>query len=471
MKSKTPEFQIGKAFREITPAYPVWLYGYSARNRKSEDVSEPLYIGCLSISDRTRTVLIFTCDLLGIESHICETLYEMIEEQTGIGFPDVLIACSHTHFAPGLHQGVLSSPELGIVEPDETFVEDFKIKMLEAARESLRRPLPVQLKTTRVLAPQAVFNRRTLKADGNVQTNFLFPEDADNYTFSKTDHQITVLRFVDDAGTQAMLINFGCHPVTGGNNHYAISSDYQYYLRNYLTERYKCPVFFTLGAAGDTVPINRYGDSRKLLGNLLANSIILAERTYTSEKFAEVKSDFLTLPVRTIFDTESHTARTDFERAKTRLITLQNSAEFEQNSDAYTAEATDFSHKLIALKRSRLYPDNSYSIKIQFIQIGKTILVGYPFEVLSEISLKMKEHYPNSVLVSCSGGYQGYLPLKYEYDRGGYEATIWSTHFERGVGDRLLHAVLGNPFLKRQSSDFSTDLLTESPERKTGGIQ
>jgi len=83
----------------------------------------------------------------------------------------------------------------------------------------------------------------------------------------------------------------------------------------------------------------------------------------------------------------------------------------------------------------------------------------------------MKEHYPNSVLVSCSGGYQGYLPLKYEYDRGGYEATTWSTHFERGVGDRLLHAVLGNPFLKRQSSDFSTDLLTESPERKTGGIQ
>ena len=62
--------------------------------------------------------------------------------------------------------------------------------------------------------------------------------------------------------------------------------------------------------------------------------------------------------------------------------------------------------------------------------------------MLSEISLKMKERFPNSVLVSCAGGYQGYLPLAYEYDRVGYEATESSTHFAPGTADRLLETIL-----------------------------
>jgi hypothetical protein len=76
------------------------------------------------------------------------------------------------------------------------------------------------------------------------------------------------------------------------------------------------------------------------------------------------------------------------------------------------------------------------------VQIGKTVMVGLPFEVLSEISLKMKAKFPDSVLVSCCGGYQGYLPLAYEYDRVGYEATESSTHFVPGTADRILEAIL-----------------------------
>ena len=54
----------------------------------------------------------------------------------------------------------------------------------------------------------------------------------------------------------------------------------------------------------------------------------------------------------------------------------------------------------------------------------------------------MKAQFPNSVLVSCAGGYQGYLPLAYEYDRGGYEASEDSTHFVPGTADRLLAAIV-----------------------------
>ena len=54
----------------------------------------------------------------------------------------------------------------------------------------------------------------------------------------------------------------------------------------------------------------------------------------------------------------------------------------------------------------------------------------------------MKERFPHTALISCAGGYQGYLPLEYEYARGGYEASERATHFEPGTADRLLDAVL-----------------------------
>ena len=97
---------------------------------------------------------------------------------------------------------------------------------------------------------------------------------------------------------------------------------------------------------------------------------------------------------------------------------------------------------MTALMRSRLYPANTHTVGAQLLKIGRTMLVGLPFEVLSEIALRMKARFPDSVLVSCAGGYQGYLPLSYEYDRGGYEASEMSTHFVAGTGDRLLEAVL-----------------------------
>jgi hypothetical protein len=97
---------------------------------------------------------------------------------------------------------------------------------------------------------------------------------------------------------------------------------------------------------------------------------------------------------------------------------------------------------MMVCSRARQYPENKARLNVQFIRIGETVFVSLPFEVLAEIGLKMKTRFPNSVLVSCCGGYQGYLPLAYEYDRVGYEATESSTHFVPGTADRILDIIL-----------------------------
>ena len=101
-----------------------------------------------------------------------------------------------------------------------------------------------------------------------------------------------------------------------------------------------------------------------------------------------------------------------------------------------------FQDRMMVCSRARQYPKNKTQLHIQFIQVGHTVFVGLPFEVLAEIGLKMKQQFPNSLLVSCCGGYQGYLPLAHEYDRGGYEATPSSTHFMVGTADRILELIL-----------------------------
>ena len=446
-------FRFGTAIREITPAYPVWLCGYSARDHKSSGVAEPIYLGCMAVGNDEKTVLVVTCDLLGIRSHVCEQLYDLLEHETGIGYPDVLLSCSHTHFAPVLHSEAFTSPQVDIVDPDPRFVIDFKTKLVEAARESIRNMQPGRLQTVRLHVPQVLFNRRTVAEDGSVQESFLYPTNPRAYAFGPTDTELAVLRLTDETGVGAVLVNFGCHPVTGGEvqerDHYKVSADYPSYLRRTVAEQYGCPVFFTLGAAGDAVPINRYGDCRQRIGSVLGNTVVLAERLYAVEDHPDVRTDSLALDVRTIIQTDRSAAEMEYEQAKAQFAAMWNDPDLNRANGAYRAASETFSRNLTALLRSRLYPNNRYTVKVQFLTVGCTTLIGLPFEVLSEISLKVKERFPSSILVSCAGGYQGYLPLAYEYERGGYEASEESTHFMPGTADRLLEAILG--WLEKQT--------------------
>ena len=439
-------FRFGTAVRDITPAVPAQLHGYADRDHLSDGVAERLQLGCLALDDGDTTLLIVTCDMIGIEVDVCRDLYALLEKETGIAYPQILLSCSHTHFAPSLHAGVFNSPQVGEMAPDTTYVDAFRARLVEAARESLASLRPGRLETTRRQAPQMLFNRRTLKPDGSVQTNFRYPLDAENYTFSPTDPELTALRICEDTGVGAVLINFGCHPVTGGEDpardHYRVSADYPYYARQAIAEPWSCPVFFTLGAAGDAVPIDRNGDSRQRLGSILGHTVVLAERVFQAEENVTLSSEALALEARTILTTDAGTAAAEFAEARDAFAELRATGEGAADDATLAAASERYNQAGRAIHRSRLYPDNAYRIPIQALRLGDTTLIALPFEVLSEISLQMKERFPNSVLVSCAGGYQGYLPPEHEYPRGGYEASERSTHFVPGTADRVLQLVL-----------------------------
>ena len=74
--------------------------------------------------------------------------------------------------------------------------------------------------------------------------------------------------------------------------------------------------------------------------------------------------------------------------------------------------------------------------------LSATLSLRRPFEVLSDFALAMKRVDPSAVLVTVCGGYEGYMPLAHEFDRGGYEVEARSTYFPAGTADALLACVL-----------------------------
>jgi hypothetical protein len=419
------------AVRDITPAGPQHLHGYSSRHEPSVGVLEPLSLRCLGVAEGERRVLVIAADMVGIPVSVCQRWYGILECETGIGFPDALVCCTHTHFAPALHATVYTSPEAGLVEPDPAYVAMVESRLAEVAREALFRLRPAVLETARVPVPGVLYNRRTIKADGKVEINYTYPRPDDAFTFSPVDDELSILRFRDERGIVAALANFGCHPVTGtdrvaeGMRH--ISADYPYYLREELEQTWHCPVLFTLGAAGDTVPANRQGDCRERIGRALADTAVLAERRFRPEPGAHVSSSFRTVLAETNQRCEDADIPAAFQAARAALL-----------AEATSANRACYEEKGRALLRSCAYPENCLEIPVQCLRLGSQALVALPFEVFSEISRRLKATHPGTVLVSCAGGYQGYLPLAHEFARGGYGATLDTTHFAQDTGDRLL---------------------------------
>lgn len=437
------ELRFGTAIRDITPRYPLWAHGYSARNRKSAGVREPLSLGCLAITDGDTRVLILALDMVGIRADVCDELYGLLDEETGVGYPHILISGSHTHFAPALHGTGFTDPEVGIVDRDEAYVDEVKSKMVEAAEEALASMRARRVEIARIQIPQVVYNRRTVrKSDAVVEMNLMYPEDPARFNFSPVDSELTVHRLVDEHGVHCALLNFGCHPVTGCSpeeDYYKFSADYPYYARQTIAEKWKCNVLFTLGAAGDAVPINRRDDCRERIGQLLGNAAILAERTFRGDPSTHLRAEVLEVEAETILTTDRSRAEAEYEAARTAVLAAGDS---EGGHENYRELRQVFEEKMRNFGRVRLYPENRWRIRIQFVQFGRTTLVALPFEVLAEIGLEIKKRFPDSVVISCAGGYQGYLPLAHEYDRVGYEATESSTHFAPGTADRLLEAIL-----------------------------
>lgn len=421
----------GCSLKDITPDFPVILHGCGHRNDYSDGVEDPLAVGVIAIRDGEKTVLLITIDSLGVTMKDCQRIYKVVEEATGVKFPDVFIFSSHTHFAPNFCDYYVTMFggrfPMGVVPGDDRYFEFFAVRLREALAEALDSLEPCSLETIDIPLPALNFNRRTIdKATGKCVNNYIYPPNPEDFIFPPVDPDLSAWRFVKQDGTpKAILARYSCHPVTGGQSYETISPDFPGFFRKSVAELCGCPGFFMQGNAGDVVPMRRHGNCRADLGDIMARSIRMSEL-----KFRKVADD---------------TLKTDLDWVSAKLNRFQEgyrevAEERWQQALAHARTLDHYDDDLWAESyrhgAARLYPEDIVQVPVQALRLGDRIIIGTPFEVVSAIGLQLREACPNAVMTTLTGGNEMYLPLASDFPNGGYE-TDWGANFAPETGDNL----------------------------------
>ena len=427
--------KLGCAKIDITPSKPAFQRGYGDRKDLSKGIADRLHAGVLLFQQGRAKRLVITLDCEGVRLPVCNQIYADLRREFGFKEEQIFLSSSHTHFGAGFDGYFVINPGGSLAQgfhPAEKDQYPRLIKGLVAAvKESAASMEAVAVEEASIHLPSLLFNRRTVrKSDGKVDTNYMYPDNPEPYIFQPTDDELAVWRFRAAAGIKAIVGRFSCHPVTGGfeGDHMRISADYPGQFQTLVEKYFGCPGFFMLGSAGDAVPLQRYDNSRSDIGEVMARSIRMAERTFRKAGDFQLDGRLLHVPVVL----RAKCPRKGIEARLKRLLEEYNGK---------PKDILDVIGRIDAAVNTVTYPEDRIEMPLRLLRLGSKVLVGMPFEVLTEIGLKLKAACPNAELISITGGYEGYLPLAHEYPRGGYEASL-GARFNKRAGDDFLAAAI-----------------------------
>jgi len=394
----------GTARVDITPPVGCWLSGWASRDRPSEGVSDSLYAKAVVLSSGQTEIAIVAADLIGIPAEIVAEVRKAVEQKTVIAQDNIMISASHTHFGPATGKYRFKNWK---VDPD--YIEVLKEKLAAVVVMAHSGLTSVRVGSAKGKAPELLYNRRTKRPDGKVVMTFALPPAEPDPSVGPVDPAVGVLRVEDSKGSLlASMINFACHPVSGGGHgegweswFYHISADYPSYATRVVEKIEGGNCLFTLGTAGDMVPIRRGVSPRFEIGRALGGEALKKLQLMPISEEASLE-------------------------AIRRQITLPMKKQLPENSN-YEPQPGK----------------TEITTEIQGIRIGETVLIGLPGEVLVELGLEIKKRagVEKLFLISMANDTIGYICHRQTYEEGGYE-PVQGSFLEPGAGEMVVDQAL-----------------------------
>ena len=419
----------GGAKVNITPPVGVWLSGYGARDKPSDDVQDDLYARALVVSDGADTVALVAVDLLWVPLYMTNDVREIVAAKTGIPGPHLMICGSHTHFGPKIYRETKLGPDVEDNSVDDAYVQTLTKKIADAVFLAHKDMQAARLGANCNELAEVSFHRRPRSADGSVTTTFSlpdeiiatrqivhepdggtkvtfrYPEGRPQPTFGPIDPEVWTLRVEDTNGVLlGSMVNFACHAVSGSRYpdwFYSISGDYPGETAR-VVERVEGGVcLFTSGTAGDIVPLKRGREPRYQIGRAVAGTAI------RGLQFVSL-TDELTVAGRTM------------------TIEMPLKEDLEEN------RIVDAGAERGLLKT-----------ELQVLRLGDVYLLGLPGEILVELGLELKDRAPveRLIVASLANDVIGYVCHAAAYDEGGYESEQ-GANVAKGAGELLIERAL-----------------------------
>ncbi|MBS7614611.1 neutral/alkaline non-lysosomal ceramidase N-terminal domain-containing protein [Candidatus Bathyarchaeota archaeon] len=336
-----------------------------------------------------------------------------------------MISCTHTHSGPG------SMPLRVIGKNDDAYQNQLEKKIAGAvflAQKGMKEgSIGFGMGNIDLAA-----SRRIRWPDGSIRFDWLDPNVPPNETIDKDLAVLTVKNL--ERKTQAVVINYACHPVTmGGNSFNLISSDFPGVATGLIEKVLgsESVSLFLNGAFGDTHPrkdlVPGYNNYSKIEGDELTitlGTILGAEAL----RISEVTPTYSDVGIQAY----SETVRVQLEKLPSVEVLddriLEDRKRLEELMKAGTPTSEwwwlkqdlDWSEYLLEQYKNNRRFETYEDLEVQVIRINDNYIIGLPGEIFSHIGLQIKSRAKKlgitKVLVNAlANGNPGYVPAEHDY--------------------------------------------------------
>jgi hypothetical protein len=439
--------------------------------QKGEGVAWPLMGRIFIFDDGARKAAIITLDLLFLDSRTVADYRQAVTAGAGLAPTDVMIACSHTHWAPHT---------LAIMNEDAAFdyLDFVRARLVEGFAQALRNLQPARLSVGRADAPGWAFNRRPIyRTAHGEQVGTQGPQWIPEFLRMEgpADPDLQAL-LVEDLTGRALggLVNFTCHTTTGPDEP-LYSSDYPGPLTEKLAGHYGGIFGFLQGCAGNIWQMNMsrqrepvYQENgtahTRKMGEALADRAIvaLAQGRLVTGETIRLARQVLHIPQRRPTHRQIELARWFLEK-RPADADLQ-AYMFDSCGHDFTF-FTDWAHvNQPNVQGGLLWQEDWFArgllglwewqrrvggrelvedLEVQTLAVGDVAFCGYPAEYFVEYGLQTKALSPfaNTFVSELTNGWHGYVPTQKAFAHGGYETRLGdASRMIPETGDRLCEA-------------------------------
>ena len=399
---KKDAMKLGVATVDITPPVGVMLMGYGPR--PSESVGHLLRAEALACEGKDGGWILICADVCAFSSPLATVVRSEIGSRTGLVPEAVMLTATHTHSGPYVTDALWNERS----ELESAYFKALHDKLVMVAEQAWRARSPGTLTYAKTTAPDLGSNRRVQKSDGTWSNEWSDPEGRHTGYYDPAVELVGVRR--ENNSLQALLVNFGCHPVCFGAQNRAISGDYVSYLKDSLEAEGKADtVLFTVSGHGNVDPLTCVQADVEAVRNM-------------GRKLAEIVS-----------------------------WALPSLAKVDDSGVAAVYEPWTFNTtwKLTG-RRLNFYPHAArgtlVSTGVSALAAGEVVLLGLPGEAVSEYREKFRQRSPfaHTLLVSLANDFVGYLPSDEILMQGAYEAELSPLNpIEESLSSRVDAALRG----------------------------
>ena len=402
---ETGKLKTGIAREIITPPIGGLLSGYGS-DKPSTAVHDELTVTALAIEYEKTRIVLMSATVCLISNDLTARLRTLCGAATGIPAANVILSATHTHSGPVMNNEYC----------DQIFIP----KCIAAAKASVKEMKPATVGVGKTES-RAGINRRKLLRDDRVILS--------NNPWGTFDPEMTVISFKDnDEKTVANIVHYAAHCTATGINT-EITRDWAGGMIDRLEKESGGITIFFQGLQGDIGPRLPNGEDKgdishvEELGAIAALDAVRAYkdiRAYRDEILSVVTGE-VKLP---------HAPILPLDQARSELAKMES-----DQSGRWTAGNKNNLTKIIELHEKGETGESYFAYHQTLIKIGTIVFLPVPFEVSSEISLRLRAYskYGYTLALGCTNGSNSYLPSQDQICRGGYEVERF-----RSIGPRQL---------------------------------